>query len=173
MFELTGAVSYILPIMLTVIVAKWVAEYMEPNSIYDALIKLYKFPFLPSDCHIKKGLVGDVMTIRNELLELKLDSTIEEIIYATTQPYKGFPICDDQGVLLGYCLKSTLLKCVNQPQVDLKVLMDKSPVTINPEMPLEICVELFRKMGLRYCLVTFNGTLKGIITKKDLLSFID
>jgi hypothetical protein len=34
---------------------------------------------------------------------------------------------------------------------------------------MDIVHELFRKMGLRYILVTHNGVLKGLITKKDLL----
>ena len=36
-------------------------------------------------------------------------------------------------------------------------------------MPLPTVVEVFRRMGIRYALITRAGRLKGIVTKKDLL----
>ena len=33
-------------------------------------------------------------------------------------------------------------------------------------------IELFRRMGMRFCLVTEKGRLVGIITKKDVLRHI-
>lgn len=34
LFELTGSLDYVLPFSLTVLVAKWTADAIEPNSIY-------------------------------------------------------------------------------------------------------------------------------------------
>jgi chloride channel 3/4/5 len=34
LFELTGSLDYVLPFSLTVLVAKWTADFMEPLSIY-------------------------------------------------------------------------------------------------------------------------------------------
>ncbi|KAJ3042853.1 H(+)/Cl(-) exchange transporter 3 [Rhizophlyctis rosea] len=53
--------------------------------------------------------------------------------------------------------------------LDLRPWMDKTPMTITPRFPMEMTMELFKKMGLRYVLVTQNGQLCGVITKKDLL----
>ncbi len=60
MFELTGALTYgtvplftepffnllVLPIMFTVMVAKWVGEAIMGGGIYDRLIEYNKYPFL-------------------------------------------------------------------------------------------------------------------------------
>jgi hypothetical protein len=35
---------------------------------------------------------------------------------------------------------------------------------IHPHTPLKNIVELFAKMGLRYCFVTRNGILQGMVT---------
>lgn len=34
LFEITGSLDYVLPFSLTVLVAKWTADAIEPNSIY-------------------------------------------------------------------------------------------------------------------------------------------
>jgi chloride channel 3/4/5 len=36
-------------------------------------------------------------------------------------------------------------------------------------MPMINVIEMFRRMGMRFCLVTQKGCLVGIITKKDVL----
>ena len=38
LFELTGSLDYVLPFSLTILVAKWTADAMEPNSIYVSLL---------------------------------------------------------------------------------------------------------------------------------------
>uniref|UniRef100_A0A2K6TYN1 Chloride channel protein n=1 Tax=Saimiri boliviensis boliviensis TaxID=39432 RepID=A0A2K6TYN1_SAIBB len=51
----------------------------------------------------------------------------------------------------------------------LRSILDMSPFTVTDHTPMEIVVDIFRKLGLRQCLVTHNGRLLGIITKKDIL----
>jgi chloride channel 3/4/5 len=53
--------------------------------------------------------------------------------------------------------------------MDLRSWVDQTPITVHPNFPIEMVAELFKKMGLRYILVTQNGKLKGLITKKDIL----
>jgi chloride channel 3/4/5 len=48
-------------------------------------------------------------------------------------------------------------------------IIDLAPVTITDKTPMETVVNMFRKLGLRQTLVTHNGRLLGIITKKDVL----
>uniref|UniRef100_A0A8C6UUM2 Chloride channel 2c n=1 Tax=Neogobius melanostomus TaxID=47308 RepID=A0A8C6UUM2_9GOBI len=45
-FELTGQISHILPIMIAVILANAVAQALQP-SIYDSIIRIKKLPYLP------------------------------------------------------------------------------------------------------------------------------
>ncbi|TEA21166.1 H(+)/Cl(-) exchange transporter 5 [Colletotrichum sidae] len=46
LFELTGSLDYVLPFSLAILVAKWTADAIEPNSIYDLLTNMNSYPFL-------------------------------------------------------------------------------------------------------------------------------
>lgn len=46
MFELTGQISHILPVMIAVILANAVAQSLQP-SLYDSIIRIKKLPYLP------------------------------------------------------------------------------------------------------------------------------
>ncbi|KAH7727151.1 chloride channel protein 3 [Aphelenchoides avenae] len=54
----------------------------------------------------------------------------------------------------------------------LRKLMDMAPMTVTDATPMETVIDMFRKLGLRQVLVTKNGHLLGIITKKDILAFM-
>nr|CAD7464297.1 unnamed protein product [Timema tahoe] len=58
------------------------------------------------------------------------------------------------------------------PPLKLKKILDMAPITITDQTPMETVVDMFRKLGLRQTLVTHNGRLLGVITKKDLLRHI-
>lgn len=55
------------------------------------------------------------------------------------------------------------------PLIDFRQWVDPTPVTVHFQTAVEIILELFQKLGLRYILLVEKGRLKGIITKKDLL----
>lgn len=40
-------------------------------------------------------------------------------------------------------------------------------------MPMSTVVEIFRRMGIRQALVTLDGRLVGVLTKKDVIRHID
>lgn len=44
MFELTDTLTYAVPVMLSVLVAKTVADALEPKGIYDLVIEYVHFP---------------------------------------------------------------------------------------------------------------------------------
>lgn len=52
MFELTGGVRYIVPLMAAVMASKWVGDALGKEGMYDAHIQLNGYPFLDSrgDC---------------------------------------------------------------------------------------------------------------------------
>lgn len=69
----------------------------------------------------------------------------------------------------------------------LRKVMDLAPITVKlylltitkftnfkvlEHTPMEQIVDLFRKLGLRQLLVSRDGKLLGIITKKDVLTFM-
>jgi len=54
----------------------------------------------------------------------------------------------------------------------LRKIIDLAPMTLSDQTPMEIVIDMFRKLGLRQVLITKNGRLLGIITKKDILRFM-
>lgn len=46
MFELTDTLTYAVPVMMAVLVAKTVADALEPKGIYDLVIDLAQLPYL-------------------------------------------------------------------------------------------------------------------------------
>uniref|UniRef100_A0A8C1PE18 Chloride channel protein n=1 Tax=Cyprinus carpio TaxID=7962 RepID=A0A8C1PE18_CYPCA len=57
----------------------------------------------------------------------------------------------------------------NPQPLKLRRILNLSPFTVTDHTPMETVVDIFRKLGLRQCLVTRSGRLLGIITKKDVL----
>lgn len=66
----------------------------------------------------------------------------------------------------------------------LRKIIDLAPMTVTDQMPMETVIDMFRKLGLRQVptiliyfhffqvLVTKNGKVLGITTKKDILHFM-
>ncbi|XP_026137396.1 chloride channel protein 2-like isoform X2 [Carassius auratus] len=79
-FELTGQISHILPIMIAVILANAVAQSLQP-SIYDSIIRIKKLPYLPElgwGHHEKYNIrVEDIMV--RDVRYITLNSTYREL----------------------------------------------------------------------------------------------
>ncbi|MFT7802102.1 H(+)/Cl(-) exchange transporter 5-like [Arapaima gigas] len=205
MFELTGGLEYIVPLMAATMTSKWVADAIGREGIYEAHIRLNGYPFLEAKDEFRhKTLAMDVMRPRRSdppLSVLTQDSmTVEDVeaLIAETS-YSGFPVVVSQESqrLVGFVLRRDLTISIENarrrqdgivstsrvffteytpPQapsspapLKLRSVMDLSPFTVTDHTPMEIVVDIFRKLGLRQCLVTHNGRLLGIITKKDIL----
>jgi chloride channel 3/4/5 len=59
----------------------------------------------------------------------------------------------------------------NAPYVDLRPWLHPTPIQVTESTPLHRIYNIFKSLGLRYCLVTQFGRLVGIITKKDILHY--
>ncbi|XP_034255986.1 H(+)/Cl(-) exchange transporter 5 isoform X3 [Thrips palmi] len=209
MFELTGGVRYIVPLMAAAMASKWVGDALGSHGIYDAHINLNGYPFLDSkEEFAHTSLAADVMQPkRNETLSiLTQDSmTVEDVetLMKETE-HNGFPVIvsRESQYLVGFVLRrdlnlalaqarraveglrpnSLVLFTSSSPQqppepsspapLVLKNILDMAPITITDQTPMETVVDMFRKLGLRQTLVTHNGRLLGVITKKDVLRYI-
>ncbi|XP_025017983.1 chloride channel protein 2 isoform X2 [Tetranychus urticae] len=64
-FELTGQMSHIIPVIMSVLIANGIAQSLKP-SIYDSIIEIKKLPFLPSikstSSTAHRIMVDDIMT---------------------------------------------------------------------------------------------------------------
>ncbi|XP_078533179.1 H(+)/Cl(-) exchange transporter 3 isoform X1 [Lissotriton helveticus] len=208
-FELTGGLEYIVPLMAAVMTSKWVGDAFGREGIYEAHIRLNGYPFLDAkEEFTHTTLARDVMRPRrNEppLVVLTQDNMtvddIESVINETS--YNGFPVImsKESQRLVGFALRRDLTLAIENARkkqegivgssrvcfaqhtpslpaesprpLKLRSILDMSPFTVTDHTPMEIVVDIFRKLGLRQCLVTHNGIVLGIITKKNILEHLE
>nr|XP_060509768.1 H(+)/Cl(-) exchange transporter 3 isoform X3 [Panthera onca] len=208
-FELTGGLEYIVPLMAAVMTSKWVGDAFGREGIYEAHIRLNGYPFLDAkEEFTHTTLAADVMRPRRNdppLAVLTQDNMtvddIENMINETS--YNGFPVImsKESQRLVGFALRRDLTIAIESARkkqegivgssrvcfaqhtpslpaesprpLKLRSILDMSPFTVTDHTPMEIVVDIFRKLGLRQCLVTHNGIVLGIITKKNILEHLE
>ncbi|KAJ7084448.1 chloride channel [Mycena belliarum] len=100
MFELTDSLTYTVPLMLSILVAKTVADALEPKGIYDLVIELSQLPYLDSKHEYLWGSlqVNDVTVRDVEVIRLDRVNTVRSLIdqlqalLSTGNDDGGFPI---------------------------------------------------------------------------------
>lgn len=115
MFELTGALTYVLPIMIAVMLSKWVGDAFGKRGIYESWIHLNEYPFLDNrdDSEIPDVPAAQIMTRVEDLATLAATGhtlqSLHEFLLAN--PYRGFPVVTDQttNILLGYITRTELI----------------------------------------------------------------
>ncbi|XP_071490180.1 H(+)/Cl(-) exchange transporter 4-like [Diadema antillarum] len=209
MFELTGGLVYIVPLMVAVMVSKWVGDAFSKEGIYDGHIHLNGYPFLDSKRDfMHTSLAVDVMKPQRgdpPLVVITQDTTtVEDLeILTVDSPFNAYPVIvsKESQRLVGlvyrreliYALKrarkkgegvvsqSTVYFTNSMPKfttpdrpagVKMTHILSQCPTQVTDQTPMSTVVDMFRKLGLRQTLVTHNGRLLGIITKKDILRHI-
>ncbi|XP_007238456.3 H(+)/Cl(-) exchange transporter 3 isoform X2 [Astyanax mexicanus] len=208
-FELTGGLEYIVPLMAAVMTSKWVGDAFGREGIYEAHIRLNGYPFLDAkEEFTHTTLAREVMRPRRNDSPLAVltqdDLTLGElqaIINETS--YNGFPVIvsKESQRLVGFALRRDITIAIENARrkqegivlnsrvyftqhaptlpadsprpLKLRSILDMSPFTVTDHTPMEIVVDIFRKLGLRQCLVTHNGIVLGIITKKNILEHLE
>ncbi|KAG0706023.1 chloride channel [Suillus ampliporus] len=223
MFELTDTLTYAVPVMLSVLVAKTVADALEPKGIYDLVIELSQLPYLDakheylwSNLSIKEVVDRDVDVIRvgwhntveslrdqlqshlnaghddggfpilrpsrdgdgmrmvgyigaNELehaLAVVAEDATEEVRFHTTYTH-------EENLATSYSSWAEEARQGEDDPFDFSVYMDKAPLTIQSNSPLELLRQLFVKLGARYVIVTdTDGNFDGVVDKKTWLAFL-
>lgn len=197
MFELTGALTYVLPIMIAVMISKWVGDFVSRRGIYESWIHFNEYPFLDNSddnlMTISDIPSAQIMTRTEDLVVLTATGHTIASLSAVlgAHPYRGFPVVSDprEAVLLGYISRaelsynlSTAAKTLppeteaffsHQPladprtTLDLRPWMDQTPITLPSMSSMHLAVSYFQKLGLRYVLFSDRGVLQGLLTKKD------
>jgi len=114
MFELTGALTYVLPIMIAVMLSKWVGDAFGKRGIYESWIHFNEYPFLDNsdETPIPDIPVSQIMTRIEDLVVLTATGhTIESLTnILATNPFRGFPVISDtrKATLLGYISRAEL-----------------------------------------------------------------
>jgi len=226
MFELTGALTYILPTMIVLLVTKAVGDFLNVRGIADEMIRFNGFPFLEKEDHSFNVSVLRVMT--SDLHTLSVSgltvADLERILVDTK--VQGYPIVSPGSArtLVGYIGRGELRYVIDKAQQMRRVSLqtpcsfapgmnetghfddlgitsapavgldedsaadiirdtasdhvlkfwpwvNQTPITVSPQLSLEITMQMFKRLGPRVILVEDRGTLVGLVTVKDVLRF--
>jgi chloride channel 3/4/5 len=78
--QLTGALSHVLPIMIAVMIAKWIGDAQGIDGIYAVWIAMRRYPWLPpfefKDTHATTG--EDIMKAADRLVKIEDSTTTVE-----------------------------------------------------------------------------------------------
>ncbi|PHH54389.1 H(+)/Cl(-) exchange transporter 3 [Ceratocystis fimbriata CBS 114723] len=197
MFELTGALTFVLPIMMAVMLSKWVGDALSEHSIYEAWIRFNGYPLIASEgsassaaAHVPPGRAVDHMTALVDLHVLPATghsiTSLQQML--ATSSVQGFPVVADtnSAVLLGYISRTELASALTSTSLrpetpaffvapgsninsalDLRPWMDQTPLTLSAHAPMQLVVMYFQKLGVRYVLFVDHGILQGLLTRKD------
>lgn len=113
LFELTGALSHVLPIMISVMVSKWVADYFGKEGIYSIWIAMRAYPWLPTSEFRDRGeTAANVMKPAADLVVIAEDPTkgceltdVDQLV--RMYRFHGFPVVRGDK-LVGYATKENL-----------------------------------------------------------------
>ncbi|KAF5354712.1 hypothetical protein D9756_005341 [Leucocoprinus leucothites] len=121
MFELTDTLTYAVPVMLAVLVAKTVADALEPKGIYELVIELNQLPFLDSKHEYLWGnlQINDVTSRDVDTIQLEENNTVMSLrdkllaLNMAGNEDSGFPILrkdanEDGSRMVGYIGASEL-----------------------------------------------------------------
>ncbi|KAK2023488.1 voltage gated chloride channel [Colletotrichum zoysiae] len=201
MFELTGEVTYVPAFMCAILTAKWVADAISTESVYDLSQHLLGHPFLDAEqayelvrhreataCEIVPPAatmaeitlrVGREYRVRRDVLAERLRK-----LKARGLMDAGLVLVNDYGLLFGYLpeveIEYALQLEDEADEIDVRgeimtELIDRTPITVSAETPMEHVLEVFGKLGPRYIIVVEPETAKvmGVVLKKRLLDFLD
>ncbi|GAA5922545.1 chloride channel protein [Sporobolomyces koalae] len=97
-FELTGTLTYSLPTMFAVLVAKTVADAIEPRSIYDLVIEVADLPYLDAKTeYIHATTPAEILDSEAPYISLDATNTVSALRQQLVDLYQegrasGFPI---------------------------------------------------------------------------------
>ncbi|KAI0794494.1 chloride channel [Fomes fomentarius] len=197
-FELTGALSHVLPIMISVMVSKWVADAFGKDGIYSVWIAMRQYPWLPAREFRDQGqTAAQVMKPAVNLVVISDDGQgrtvgeLDEIV--RTHAFRGFPVVHGE-MLLGIVMRDKLRACIeglvaedpsldrrctflppsrvdqgDGGMVDLSRMLEEAVLQLKKDVPLELVVNMFQQLNLRHILFSHEGKLVGMVTKTDIV----
>ncbi|XP_029175926.1 chloride channel protein 2 isoform X3 [Nylanderia fulva] len=118
-FEMTGQITHIVPIMIAVLISNAIAALLQP-SIYDSIILIKKLPYLPDllpsssgmyNIYVEDFMVRDVKYIWHGISYQNLKEILKE-----NRKLRGFPLVDnpDSMILLGSIQRLQLIKLIEK-----------------------------------------------------------
>uniref|UniRef100_A0A1B6D5S7 Uncharacterized protein n=2 Tax=Clastoptera arizonana TaxID=38151 RepID=A0A1B6D5S7_9HEMI len=118
-FEMTGQITHIIPIMIAVLIANAIAALLQP-SLYDSIILIKKLPYLPDllpsssgmyNVYVEDFMVRDIKYIWNNMSYHDLKKVLKE-----NRRLRVFPLVEnpDNMILLGSIQRIELIKVIER-----------------------------------------------------------
>lgn len=196
MFELTGALRYIIPTMIVVSITNLINDRWGKGGISEQMIQFNGLPFIdPKEDFKFNTNVESAMTTVTTTFPADNDEhfTVAQLKATLEQAnHRGYPIIQSSSNprIVGFISRSSLQQVLNNHQntddnmecnfdkkytgddkVDFKMMVNPSPLTININTSLEYVLDIFIRLGPRYILIEKDGQLVGLITRKDVLRY--
>lgn len=193
MFELTGAVRYIIPTMIVVAITKAINDKWGHGGIADQMIRFNGLPFIDTKEEFNvRATASDVMTrtvvafptVAGECLTV---AQLRLVLKET--PYRGYPLIESSlnPSIVGYVTRTDLNHILQDSDnvndsttctfldategLSFCSIVYSSPITVSQETSLEYLVNIFTKLGPRNILVEKNNVMVGTISRKDVLRY--
>lgn len=210
MFELTGELEYIVPQMIGILVAKWVADSLEEHGVYDLAQVVLGHPFLDTDSGValvQRGQyrVEQLIPAEQTMSEITVRVPSTGLVSGSMLKRKlsqlqrrglldaGLVLVQDE-MLQGYLAQVDLVSGFRQhrfnfyqdfevrlvgkagaDELDMSMLVDRTPLSICAKAPMEYAVVMFGHLGIRQLCVLEekSGKLVGVILKKRLMMWLE
>ncbi|CAE8713265.1 unnamed protein product [Polarella glacialis] len=190
MLELTGGLDYVVPFMLSVLIAKAVGDSLN-EGIYDLQIVLKGYPFLHEELDVTfTERCCDIMETGLTKIDMNVCPRLQDLrVMLLAFTFRGFPIVAGDS-FVGYIRRSALELCLRNLEVakvesevvsleELKPFIDSMVMRMAPETPLSHVHQVFKQLGCQHIFVVgSDGTgsgqdvLRGILTKKSFIKFL-
>lgn len=192
MFELTGAVRYIIPTMVAVTVTKLINDRYGQGGIADQMIVFNGLPYIdPKEEFRFDATVAEAMSTVTVIFTADRDYSVAQISTILEKtPYRGYPVVmsEQQPEIVGYVTRSDLDHVIRThskdnecsfrsspaPEstgVDMSGIINPAPFVVSIDCTLEYLMDIFVRLGPRHILVQKDGLLVGSITRKDILRY--
>lgn len=163
MFELTGALTYVLPIMIAVMVSKWVGDAFGRRGIYESWIHFNEYPFLDNgdDFQVPDVPSSQIMTQVQDISFLTATGhtiqSIHDLLVA--EPYRGFPVVNDatKNILLGYISRTELIHAIRLAAGEPRKLPPSTEVFFSHQPTADTQTTLDLRPWMDQTPITLNG----------------
>ncbi|CAE7410746.1 Clcn3 [Symbiodinium pilosum] len=189
MLELTGGLDYVVPFMISVLLAKAVGDSLN-EGIYDLQIVLKGYPFLHEELDVTfTERCCDIMETGLVKLDVKLRPRFLDIrVMVRAFTFRGFPVVDGDR-FVGYVRRSALEDWLSRMELvrgqnevvtleDLGPVVDSTVMRMVPDAPLTQAHQVFKQLGCQRIFIVGSipggqqDVLRGILTKKSFLKFL-
>lgn len=150
-FEITGTREYglILPLMLTAILATFLADRVHRESVYT--MPLRRRGIAP----LRRGEVDilDTVSVGNVMSPVRVAARPETAVGEVRRQLDrhrshGAPVVDDRGQLVGIVTTTDMASATDPELTQVEGVMTRRPVTVTPETPVSQAMERMAALGV-------------------------